>query len=211
MFGITGYGIYLLMAIFMNLTPGTDTMYIISRSISQGRKAGIYSVLGISTGSFIHTLLAAFGLSIILAKSIVLFTAIKIMGAVYLVYLGIKMLFQHSSLSFEASALQHLEFKKIYMQGVITNVTNPKVALFFISFLPQFIMTDNPYGPIPFMILGISFIITGTLWCLIVAYFASFATEKLRENTKIANLLNKLSGIIFIGLGIKLFQTKASQ
>jgi threonine/homoserine/homoserine lactone efflux protein len=73
MLGITGYGVYLLMAILMNLTPGTDTMYIISRSISQGRKAGVYSVLGISTGSFIHTLLATFGLSIILTKSIVLF------------------------------------------------------------------------------------------------------------------------------------------
>jgi len=188
----------------MNLTPGTDTMYIISRSISQGRKAGVYSVLGISTGSFIHTLLAAFGLSIILKQSILLFTAIKIMGAAYLIYLGIKMLFQKSPLTFEPSALKHLELRKIYMQGVITNVTNPKVALFFISFLPQFIVTDNPYGLIPF-------IITGTLWCLIVAYFASFATKKLRENTRIADLLNKLTGIVFIGLGIKLFQTKASQ
>jgi RhtB (resistance to homoserine/threonine) family protein len=211
MLGITNYGIYLLMSVLLNLTPGTDTMYIISRSVSQGRKAGVYSVLGISTGSFIHTLLAAFGLSIILTKSIVLFTAIKILGAAYLIYLGIKMLLQKSSLNIEPLALQHLELKKIYMQGVITNVTNPKVALFFISFLPQFINTDNPYGPIPFIILGISFIITSTLWCFIVAYFASFATNKLRENTKIENLLNKLTGIVFIGLGIKLFQTKASQ
>ncbi|KYD23928.1 hypothetical protein B4110_3833 [Parageobacillus toebii] len=141
---------YVNIKILMNLTPGTDTMYIISRSISQGRKAGVYSVLGISTGSFIHTLLAAFGLSIILKQSIVLFTAIKIIGAAYLICLGIKMLFQKSPLTFEPSALQHLELRKIYMQGVITNVTNPKVALFFISFLPQFIITDNPYGPIPF-------------------------------------------------------------
>lgn len=211
MLGITGYGIYLLTSLLLNVTPGTDTMYIISRSASQGRKAGYYSVLGISTGSFIHTLLAAFGLSIILAKSIVLFTAIKLIGAAYLIYLGIKMLRQKSPLNFESSVLQHKELKMIYMQGVITNVTNPKVALFFISFLPQFIHPDNPYGPVPFILLGISFIMTGTIWCFIIAYFASFATKKLRENAKIADLLNKLTGIVFIGLGIKLFQTKASR
>ncbi|MEJ9151965.1 LysE family translocator [Bacillus smithii] len=211
MFGITGYGIYLLTSLLLNVTPGTDTMYIISRSTSQGRKAGYYSVLGISTGAFIHTLLAAFGLSIILAKSIVLFTAIKLIGAAYLIYLGIRMLRQKSPLNFESSALQNMELKKIYMQGVLTNVTNPKVALFFISFLPQFIRPDNPYGPVPFILLGISFIMTGTIWCFIIAYFASFATKKLRENAKIADLLNKLTGIVFIGLGIKLFQTKASR
>ncbi|MEK4221419.1 LysE family translocator [Bacillus sp. FSL W8-0102] len=211
MFGITGYGIYLLTSLLLNVTPGTDTMYIISRSTSQGRKAGYYSVLGISTGAFIHTLLAAFGLSIILAKSIVLFTAIKLIGAAYLIYLGIRMLRQKSPMNFESSALQNMELKKIYMQGVLTNVTNPKVALFFISFLPQFIRPDNPYGPVPFILLGISFIMTGTIWCFIIAYFASFATKKLRENAKIADLLNKLTGIVFIGLGIKLFQTKASR
>ena len=211
MFGISGYGIYLLTSLLLNVTPGTDTMYIISRSTSQGRKAGYYSVLGISTGAFIHTLLAAFGLSIILAKSIVLFTAIKLIGAAYLIYLGIRMLRQKSPLNFESSALQNMELKKIYMQGVLTNVTNPKVALFFISFLPQFIRPDNPYGPVPFILLGISFIMTGTIWCFIIAYFASFATKKLRENAKIADLLNKLTGIVFIGLGIKLFQTKASR
>ncbi|EHL78846.1 LysE family translocator [Bacillus smithii] len=211
MFGISGYGIYLLTSLLLNVTPGTDTMYIISRSTSQGRKAGYYSVLGISTGAFIHTLLSAFGLSIILAKSIVLFTAIKLIGAAYLIYLGIRMLRQKSPLNFESSALQNMELKKIYMQGVLTNVTNPKVALFFISFLPQFIRPDNPYGPVPFILLGISFIMTGTIWCFIIAYFASFATKKLRENAKIADLLNKLTGIVFIGLGIKLFQTKASR
>lgn len=206
--GITGYGVYLLMSILMNVTPGTDTMYIISRSISQGRKAGIYSVLGILTGSFIHTLLAAFGLSTILAKSIVLFTAIKTIGAAYLIYLGVKMLFQKSSFKVDSASLQQLAPRKIYMQGVITNVTNPKVALFFLSFLPQFVVAGHSYGPLPFIVLGGSFIVTGTFWCLLVAYFASVATEKLRRNASIANLLNKLTGIIFIALGIRLFRTK---
>lgn len=210
MLGITGYGVYLLSSILINLTPGTDTMFILSRSVSQGRKAGIYSVLGISTGVFIHTLFAAFGLSIILAESIVLFTAIKFIGAGYLIYLGIKMVFQKTSLHIDSTPEQEVELKKIYWQGVITNVTNPKVALFFISFLPQFVLTDHHFGPVPFLILGISFIITGTIWCFIVAYFASTATKQLRENTKISKLLNKLTGIVFVCLGVTLLKAKAA-
>ncbi|MFI8492626.1 LysE family translocator [Peribacillus butanolivorans] len=208
MLGITSFGLFLLTAFLMNITPGTDTMYIVSKSVSQGRKAGIYSVLGISTGSLVHTFLAAVGLSVILTTSVVLFTAIKILGAAYLIYLGVKMLFQSSS-NMKLSATKDLSIKKIYMQGFITNVANPKVALFFISFLPQFIATDNSYGPFPFIILGLSFVMTGTIWCLIVANFSSYITKKLRNNSKIEYLLNKLTGIIFIGLGIKLFQTKA--
>ena len=96
------------------------------------------------------------------------------------------------------------------MQGLITNITNPKVALFFISFLPQFIASDNTYGPFPFIILGLSFVIMGTMWCLLVANFSSYVTKNLRNNSKIEYILNKITGIIFIGLGIKLFQTKAS-
>jgi threonine/homoserine/homoserine lactone efflux protein len=84
------------------------------------------------------------------------------------------------------------------------------MVLFFISFLPQFISGDNTYGPLPFIILGLSFVMTGTVWCLLVAIFSSYATKKLRNNPKVEFILNKITGIIFIGLGIKLFQTKAS-
>lgn len=209
MLGITNFGLFLFTAVLMNITPGTDTMYIVSKSVSQGRKAGIYSVLGISTGSLVHTFLAAMGLSVILTTSYILFTAIKIIGAAYLIYLGVKMLFQ-SSLNMNISVTKDLSLKKIYMQGLITNITNPKVALFFISFLPQFIASDNTYGPFPFIILGLSFVIMGTMWCLLVANFSSYVTKNLRNNSKIEYILNKITGIIFIGLGIKLFQTKAS-
>lgn len=161
----------------MNITPGTDTMYIVSRSVSQGKKAGIYSVLGISTGSLVHTFLAAVGLSVILTTSVVLFTIIKIIGAGYLIYLGVRMLIQKSS-NLELKDTKSMSLKKIYTQGLLTNVTNPKVALFFISFLPQFISGDNTYGPLPFIILGLSFVMTGTVWCLLVAIFSSYATKK---------------------------------
>lgn len=134
----------------MNITPGTDTMYIVSRSVSQGRKAGIYSVLGIATGSLVHTFLAAFGLSVILTTSVVLFTAIKIIGAAYLIYLGVRMLLQKSS-DLILKDTENMSLKKIYTQGLLTNVTNPKVALFFISFLLQFVSENNTYGPLLFI------------------------------------------------------------
>lgn len=184
-------------------------MYIVGRSISQGRKAGVYSVFGIITGSLVHTLLVAFGLSIILTKSIVLFNTIKVIGVIYLVYLGIKMILDKTNVAFEASS-NKLNIRKIYLQGLLTSLTNPKVSLFFIAFLPQFIDTKAS-GPMPFIILGITFTVTGLLWCLFVAFFSSYVTKKLRGNQKVGIILNKVTGLIFIGMGLKLLQTKAPQ
>lgn len=211
MYGIIHFEVFLVTAILLNLTPGTDTMYIVSRSISQGRMAGIYSALGISAGVVVHTLLAAFGLSVILMQSAFLFNVIKIIGAIYLAYLGIKMLMGKKT-AIERKSLPKQDNKKIFVQGMITNVTNPKVALFFLSFLPQFIHTDaGDTSPIPFIILGLTFTLTGGIWCLITAYFSSMATNKLRGNSKFETVLNKLTGIIFIAMGIKLLNTKATQ
>lgn len=208
MFGIIHFEIFVLTGILLNVTPGTDTMYIISRSVSQGKRAGIYSVLGVSTGTIIHTLLAAFGLSIILTKSVLLFNIIKILGAVYLAYLGINMLLKKTSLK-EAETQKNVKLRKIYVQGIISNVTNPKVALFFLAFLPQFINTKDS-SPISFIILGLTFTLTGTIWCLLIANFASLTTKKLRKNARTATILNKVTGIVFIGMGLKLLKVKPS-
>jgi len=208
MFGVINFEVFLFTAILLNITPGTDTMYIVSRSISQGRTAGIYSALGISAGIVVHTFLAAFGLSVILMQSAFLFNAIKIAGAIYLAYLGIKMIISKNDQKKEES-LPKQSHKKVFMQGMITNVTNPKVALFFLAFLPQFIQTSSGTStPIPFIILGLTFTLTGGIWCLITAYFSSMATRSLRGNSKVSTVLNKLTGIVFIGMGIKLLQTK---
>ncbi|WP_454639094.1 LysE family translocator [Bacillus mycoides] len=209
MYGIINYEVFLLTGILLNLIPGADTMYIVGRSISQGRKAGVYSVFGIITGSLVHTLLVAFGLSIILTKSIVLFNTIKVIGVIYLVYLGIKMILDKTNVAFQASS-NKLNIRKIYLQGLLTSLMNPKVSLFFIAFLPQFIDTKAS-GPMPFIILGITFTVTGLLWCLFVAYFSSYVTKKLRGNQKVGMILNKVTGMIFIGMGLKLLQTKAPQ
>lgn len=207
MYGIINYEVFLLTGILLNLIPGADTMYIVGRSISQGRKAGMYSVFGIITGSLVHTLLVAFGLSIILTKSIVLFNTIKVIGVIYLVYLGIKMILDKTNVAFQVSS-NKLNIRKIYIQGLLTSLTNPKVSLFFIAFLPQFIDTKAS-GPMPFIILGLTFTVTGLLWCLFVAYFSSYVTKKLRGNQKVGMILNKITGLIFIGMGLKLLQTKA--
>lgn len=207
MWGITNYYVFIVAAILLNITPGADTMYIIGRSVSQGVKAGVYSALGIASGTVVHTLLAAFGLSLILTKSVVLFTVIKLIGVVYLLYLGISMLRSKATDLADTYSAQPISLRKIFLQGMLTNVMNPKVALFFLAFLPQFIDT-NAQSPVPFVILGLTFITTGTIWNLIIAYFSSFATKKLRENPKVGVLLNRITGVVFIGMGLNLFRAK---
>lgn len=208
MFGIINFEVFLIAAILLNLTPGTDTMYIVSRSIAQGRTAGIYSALGISAGIVVHTFLAAFGLSVILMQSAFLFNLIKVAGAIYLAYLGIRMIFAKNETK-EQQSLPKQSNKKILLQGMITNVTNPKVALFFLAFLPQFIHTNSGVpSPAPFIILGLTFTLTGGIWCLLTAYFSSMATSRLRGNSRVSTVLNRLTGIVFIAMGIKLLQTK---
>ncbi|ELK41753.1 LysE family translocator [Brevibacillus agri] len=209
MFGIVHYEAFVLTAIMLNLIPGTDTMYIISRSISQGRQAGILSVLGILTGSLIHTVLAAFGLSLILAQSVVLFNIVKILGVAYLVYLGVRMFMTKEALSFDSTASPGRKAGKVYGQAIVTSVTNPKVALFFIAFLPQFVDATHT-GPLPFLLLGLTFTLTGGIWFSLVALFASFVTQKLRNNPHFSSILNKLTGIVFIGMGLNLLRAKAT-
>ena len=176
--------------------------------MAQGKKAGIMSVLGIATGSLVHTILAAFGLSIIIAKSILAFNIIKYAGAAYLFYVGYKMLTDKTKLNMDPTISENsINLKKIYRDGVFTNVLNPKVALFFISFLPQFIDPNSTNTIVPFIKLGITFTITGTLWCLILANFASAIFSKLRHNKKLSNYVNKTCGGVLIALGIKIALT----
>jgi len=209
MFGIENYVGFILAGILLNLTPGADTMYILTRSISQGRRAGYYSVLGIGTGALIHTTLASFGLSIILAKSAFAFNLIKYMGVAYLVYLGIRMIIDKNNLfDNKNQKMETTDLFRIYRQGLLTNLFNPKVALFFLSFLPQFINPHFANGPIPFLILGFTFMTTGTLWCFFLAYSASLISQTLRNNDKIGKIMQKVSGFVFIGLGLKILTDK---
>lgn len=209
MFGIINFETFLIAGIILNLTPGTDTMYILGRSISQGKKAGILSALGIASGALMHCVFAALGLSLILAKSALAFEIVKYAGAAYLIFLGIKMLISKTDTEFKLQKNnEQTNYRKIYISGIFTNVLNPKVALFFLAFLPQFIDPSYVQSSLPFLILGLTFVSTGTIWCLALAFFSSKLSKKIRQNYKIKKWLDKITGGIFIILGIKLALSK---
>lgn len=208
MTGIIHFETFLIAGILLNLTPGNDTIFILTKSIGQGKKAGIVSALGIATGSVVHTCLAAFGLSVIIAKSLLLFNIIKFAGAAYLLYMGYKMLTDNTPLNTtEIKSGPVVNYFKIYRDGIFTNILNPKAALFFIAFLPQFIDPTLKNTALPFLTLGITFITTGTIWCMTIAIFAAAFFAKLKGNTKIAVYINKICGLTLIALGIKVALT----
>lgn len=207
MSGIVNYEAFVLACILLNLTPGNDTIFILTRSIGQGKKAGVISALGIGTGNIVHTMLAAFGLSLIITQSIVLFTAIKYAGAVYLIYIGYKMITEKASLQTDLIPTHAVDYTTIYRDGVITNVLNPKVALFFMAFLPQFIDPARENTILPFLMLGATFTTTGTIWCLILATFSAAIFSKLKTNRTASGYINKICGVALVALGIKVALT----
>ena len=216
MFGIDNYLGFIAASVLLSVTPGSDSMYIITRSVSQGNKAGFYSVLGVVSGILVHTLLAALGLSILLANSPLAFTIVKYIGASYLCYLGFKMLTSKPDVLITESLPENTklaktkssDYKKIYKQGVLTNTLNPKVALFFLAFFPQFVDPSYAHSTLSFLILGLTFAVTSLIWCMCLALLASRFSQKLRENPTIESVLNKVSGVVFIGMGIKLLTDK---
>jgi RhtB (resistance to homoserine/threonine) family protein len=208
MIGVIHFETFLLTAILLNLTPGNDTIFILTKSIGQGKKAGTISALGIATGSIIHTMLAAFGLSIIIAKSILIFNLIKFAGAAYIIYLGYKMLTEKKGLNMGAiTRTKSVDYFNIYRAAIITNVLNPKVALFFIAFLPQFIDPTLNNTVVPFLALGITFITTGLIWCLVLATSAAAIFAKLKDNSRAATYMSKICGFTLVAMGIKVALT----
>jgi threonine/homoserine/homoserine lactone efflux protein len=204
MFGIHDFALFLTTGILLNLTPGPDTVYILGRSVAQGRRAGIASALGISAGSILHTGAAALGLSAVLATSAWAFTAVKLTGAAYLIFLGVRALLERNQDLFIPAHFKRNDPASAFRQGILTNVLNPKVALFFLAFLPQFIDATTPSKTVAFLILGLTFVTTGTIWCLILAWFAAAFSARLRGNATVAALLNRAVGSLFIFLGLRL-------
>jgi threonine/homoserine/homoserine lactone efflux protein len=198
----TAFLTFLLAAFMLNIAPGPDMLYVIGRSVGQGRKAGIVSSLGVFVGCWVHILAAAFGIAALLRSSPLAFNLVRYAGAAYLVYLGIKMLAQKSNLS--ARELQAESLTSIFRQGAITNVLNPKVAIFFLAFLPQFIDARRGSVVLQILLLGLIFNVGGTLVNLGVAYAGGTLGELLRRNERIARLQRWFTGTIFIGLGLRL-------
>jgi threonine/homoserine/homoserine lactone efflux protein len=203
-FGTQHLALFVLSGILLNITPGQDTLYIVGRSVSQGRRAGLLSVLGISSGSVVHTLAAAFGLSAILATSAQAFVVVKLAGAVYLMYLGVTMLRERPARVGTVTELTPERPWAVYRAGLLTNVLNPKVALFFLAFLPQFVDPTAESRVLSFLFLGAVFIFNGTLWCLVLVWAASAMSRRFRERPSSGVLLKRATGVIFVGLGVRL-------
>jgi threonine/homoserine/homoserine lactone efflux protein len=194
--------LFLAAGLALNFTPGPDMLYVAARGASEGRAAGIVSALGIGAGTLVHITLVAFGLAALLAAVPVAYLVVRIGGAIYLIYLGIRALRSQTSL-----ALQRVEpatLWTVFRQGVITNVLNPKVALFFLAFLPQFVDPARGNPAVQVVALGLLFDTTGTLVNLGVALGSSRAAARLRATGRAAAVLHKVTGILFIGLGLRL-------
>ncbi|HEX7518508.1 MAG TPA: LysE family translocator [Chthoniobacterales bacterium] len=204
MFGIHDFGLFLCAGVLLNLTPGPDTVYILGRSIAHGRRAGVASAFGICAGSIFHTCAAAFGLSAFLATSAWAFSAVKLAGAAYLIFLGLRALLRREHDLHVPAKFEQNDPVAAFRQGILTNVLNPKVALFFLAFLPQFIDSATPSKMAAFLMLGLTFVMTGTIWCLVLAWFAAAFSARLRGNAAVAAMLNRAVGSLFIFLGLRL-------
>ena len=210
MLGITGFTFFVIAVFLLNVTPGPDTAYIVGRSVAQGRGAGIVSALGISAGCIVHTLACAFGLTAILAASATAFTVIKIAGAIYLIYLGVRLILaKHDdpTAARQAHASEKATPKsllQLFAQGFVTNVLNPKVVLFFVSFFPQFVAADSQHKTLAFLALGIVFIAMSTVWNSFVAWIAGSVTERFAGKSGVKKWLDRGVGSAFVGFGIKL-------
>ena len=193
---------FLVAALMLNIAPGPDMLYVIGRSVGQGRKAGVVSALGIFVGCWGHILAAAFGIAALLRSSAVAFNVVRYAGAAYLVYLGVKLLMDRNNLT--ERHLKPDSLPAIFRQGVITNLLNPKVALFFLAFLPQFVDAGRGSVAWQIVVLGLVFNVGGTLVNLGVAYAGGTLGELLRRNARLARLQQWFTGLVFIGLGARI-------
>lgn len=197
--------VFLAAAVLLNVSPGADHVFILTRTVAQGRLAGFLSSWGVCTGAMIHVLAAAFGISAILAASATAFTVVKLAGAAYLIWLGVRALQSKGlALSADPGATPPAGAWKIYRQGVIVDLLNPKVAVFFMAFLPQFVDPALGSAAWQMIALGAVVIAVALVWETFLVFGAGALTQRLRTQPAIAKWINRASGATFIGLGVKL-------
>lgn len=206
MFGTHDLALFALSVLLLAITPGPDTLYIVGRSTTFGWRWGALAVLGVAAGIFVHIFAAALGLSAILAASAAAFTVIKFAGAIYLVYIGIMLLLSRRRAPevTEVTPAKTVSRRRVFAEAFLTNVLNPKVALFFLAFLPQFIDADAPNKPLAFVFLGVLFNIIGSSWNLFTAWSAAHLRNRLDATGKFSVWLNRAIGGLFVFVGIKL-------
>lgn len=181
--------------------PGPNTLFIVARSVEQGRMAGAISSLGVQVGAMIHIVLAMFGLSALIVSSAVAFNVIKYAGAIYLIYMGIKTLRAKEKIALTDES-DYLELRQIFRQGIVVNVLNPKTAVFFFAFLPQFITLGKQSVPIQIFILGSILVLLGFSSDLLYAFSAGSLGQWLRHDRRFVTVQRYFAGVIYIGLGV---------
>lgn len=205
MLGAHDLGWFVVAGLLLNVTPGADFLYIVSRSTAQGFAAGVWAALGIGAGCIVHVLAAALGLSAILATSAVAFGVVKLVGAAYLIWLGVSMLWKSAPVTAGTRPLpRSARRREIFAKGFLTNVLNPKVALFFLAFVPQFIDADSSNKIGAFVLLGAIFDFNGTLWNVFVAWASAGMAARVRATARTTAWLTRAVGLVFVALGAKL-------
>lgn len=205
MFGITDLYLFIIAGLLLNITPGADMLYILSNTVQKGFKAGVIATLGICIGCLFHVFLAVVGLSALLQSSETAFMIVKYIGVVYLVYLGASMIFsKNKKMKIEKLTNESKNLKKVFNSGVLINIFNPKIAIFFITFLPQFVDVNSTNTSMALLVLGLVFILFGFLTNVIIAYISLNITSKFSFTNGISNIIKKIAGTLFIGFGIKL-------
>jgi threonine/homoserine/homoserine lactone efflux protein len=185
------------------LSPGPDMLYVITRGISGGRLAGVLSAAGVISGTLVHTLFAACGLSIILKTSALVFMAVKVAGAAYLIYLGVQALLNKNLLSLQKG--RSLERPgRLFIQGMMSNLLNPKIAIFFLAFLPQFVDPQQSGAALRMTALGLLFACFGLVFLIPLGYFAGRVGAWLVQRPAISQRIRYITGSVLIGLGLKL-------
>jgi threonine/homoserine/homoserine lactone efflux protein len=210
MLGIHDLWLFVLAGMLLNITPGPDTAYIVGRSVPLGWRAGAAAAFGVGAGCLIHIVAAAVGLSALLAASATAFLVVKLIGAAYLIYLGVRMaLARPAADNAENNAADAVSLRQIFFQGALTNALNPKVALFFLAFLPQFVDAEAPHKGLAFLALGLLFDVTGTVWNLGMAVVTARAAHRIRRSPRVTSLINRALGGLFVALGIRVALTQA--
>ena len=199
--------LFIVSGLLLNITPGADSIYIATRSINQGVRAGVAAALGIGLGCWVHIFAAALGLSAILATSAIAFSFVKLAGAAYLIYVGLSLFRTRPAPGPDVVTFTVAPLRTIFAQGFLTNALNPKVALFFLAFVPQFIEPSATNKPLAFIFLGTVFNFNGTLWCLFLVW-ATARAGSLGIGRRGAAWLSRSVGAIFIFLGVRLALTK---
>lgn len=190
-------------SVVLGLTPGPDNIFVLTQSALHGRKAGILVTLGLCTGLIVHTSAVALGIAAVFQASPIAFDVLKVIGAGYLIYLAY-MSFKANASNMDAKKQPALSWKQLYLRGVIMNITNPKVVIFFLAFLPQFVTPEQGAVSMQIMILGLLFIASTILVFCSIAWFSGLLGDKLKSSSKAQILLNKIAGTVFAGLALRL-------